>query len=215
MIQATGNTGSEAHAAIDQNSISNSLSDNEAAEIKLIEYSDFQCPACAYYHRLVRQLKEDFGSALKFEYHHFPLRKLHQNAELAARSAVAAGRQNKFSEMQDLLFEKQRQWSYRKKEDAERFFVQYAASLNLNLSQFKSDLYAPNVIDKVNQDYISGTRLGVTATPTFFLNGEKIISIPRDYEGFKSLVESGLYGDTDPPLAARSSDKPGKGRSEQ
>jgi len=158
-------------------------------KIVLIEYSDFQCPACGAYYPVTRQLVEEFGENIAFVYRHFPLRQIHQNAELAARAAEAAGKQNKFWGMHDLIFENQKEWSNKK--NVKEFFVKYADALNLNKEQFVVDFDSREIKDKINADYQSGLRFNVNATPTFFLNGEKLQN-PRNYEDFKSLIQGAV-----------------------
>ena len=94
--------------------------------------------------------------------------------------------------MHDVLFNKQREWAREEKEAAEEIFVQYAASLNLNVEQFKKDLRSSKIIEKINEDYQRGLDSGVNATPAFFLNGEKIAPKLYNYEAFKNLIKSKL-----------------------
>ena len=112
-----------------------------------------------------------------------------KNAEAAARAAEAAGKQGKFWEMHDLLFDLQDEWSQEK--NAKDKFLEYAQSLDLDLDQFEADIDSKEVKDKVTQDYQSGLRLGVNSTPTFFLNGLKLQN-PETYEEFKNLIESSI-----------------------
>ena len=134
-----------------------------------------------------KQLAAELGDDFQLVHRHYPLPE-HANAELAARSAEAAGRQGKFWEMHHLLFARQKEWAKKAKAEAERIFVQYAASLNLDTEQFQGDLRSQEIIDKITNDYQEGRRYGVKVTPTFFLNGEKIIGKPRTYEEFKALI---------------------------
>lgn len=159
------------------------------APLTLIEFSDFQCPACASYHSVLKELTQEFQNEIQIVYRHFPIRSLHRHAELAARAAEAAGKQGKFWEMHDILFELQAEWA-EEKNPQERFF-EYAQSLDLDLDVFKTDLNSNQVSDKVNADNQSGLRLGVDATPTFYLNGKKIQN-PGSYEEFKKLLQSNL-----------------------
>lgn len=163
---------------------------NEDSAVELIEYSDFQCPACASYYPLVRQLSIDFGSDVKFVYRHFPL-KQHKNAELAAKSAEAAGRQGKFWEMHDKIFEGQSYWENESDGGARGIFKGYAISLGLNTEEFTNDLDAKDVKEKVQENYESGVRAGVSYTPSFFLNGAKIQN-PRTYDEFKNIIEQAI-----------------------
>ena len=163
---------------------------NPTAPITLVEYSDFQCGSCARYHHIVKDLVEELGNDFKFIFRHYSLRN-HANAELAARSAEAAGLQGKFWEMQDLLFVQQRKWAKKQRADVENAFVQYASSLGLDIDRFQRDLYSQKVIRKVNDDHQEGRDAGVTGTPTFFLNGRKIAGNqkPQNLEAFKALIQ--------------------------
>jgi protein-disulfide isomerase len=187
MIKITSRPQSGLTWLADQNSAVNWIKGNKSAQIILVEYSDFQCPSCARYFHITERLIEELGDDFQLNFRHYPLKK-HTNAELAAKSAEAAGRQGKFWEMHDLLFERQKEWTKKKNEDAGRLFVQYAVSLNLNVEQFQSDLHSQAVTNKVHNDAISGRRSGVKGTPTFFLNGQKIVDKTRSYETFKDLI---------------------------
>jgi protein-disulfide isomerase len=187
MIKITSSSKSEVTRLTDQNSVVNWVQGNKSAKINLVEYSDFQCSACAFYYRITKRLIEELKDDFQLTFRHYPLKK-HVNSKLAAKSAEAAGRQGKFWEMHDLLFERQKEWAKKKNEDAERLFMQYAAFLNLNVERFQVDLNSQTVANKVHNDYQSGRHSGVKGTPTFFLNGKKIIDKPRSYATFKDLI---------------------------
>lgn len=158
------------------------------AAVTLVEYSDFQCPACRASAPLVTRLAEEFGNSLQFVYRHFPLRQ-HDNAERAAQVSEAAGMQGKFWEMHDMLFDGQDDWA--ESRNAEELFLQYAESLGLNKEQFARDSDSDRVHEKVTSDFQSGLQFGVDATPTFFLDGERLTN-PRDYDSFKTLITEKL-----------------------
>lgn len=160
-----------------------------SAEVVIIEYSDFECPACASYFPILKDLKEKFGSQIAVVYRHFPLTQIHRNAELASLASEAAGRQGKFWEMHDLLFENQRNWS--DNFGAKEIFIGYAQQLQLDEKQFINDLDAKDLQDKVSASYREGVSIGIAGTPTFFLNGEKI-SNPRGYEEFERVISEKL-----------------------
>jgi protein-disulfide isomerase len=157
---------------------------NREAKVVLIEYSDFQCPACAFYSPLLKKLTEEFGDKFAIAYRHFPLPN-HQNAKPAARAAESAGRQNRFWEMHDMIFDNQKEW--KDKRDPEELFISYAQTLNLNIEQFKTDFNSKEIKKKIEGAYQNGVRLGLNSTPTFFLNGKKI-SNPRNYEDFRNII---------------------------
>ena len=157
------------------------------AEVVLIEFADFQCPACQAYAPLVEQLHEDFGDELLIVYRNFPLTSIHKNALPAAIAAEAAGEQDKFWEMSKLLYEKQSEWS--DEVNPRDTFISYAQDLGLDIEQYESDLDSGEIADKVNADILSGNKLSVNSTPTFYLNGRKLGNI-RSYEDFRSAVEA-------------------------
>lgn len=162
---------------------------NQNAPVVLIEYSDFQCPACKAYASVVSQLGNNYHDRLLIVYRHFPLKTLHLQATLAAQVAEAAGKQGKFWEMHDKLFDTQADWA--EKRDAKKYFLNYAESLGLNLTQFKQDLGSKPVRALVQADYESGIKERINSTPTFFLNGERIQS-PQGYAAFAAVIETQL-----------------------
>ena len=181
-----GNSGSDTGAVlIDAVSPKDWGKGNAAAKTVLVEYGDFQCPACLAYHGFVKQLLAEAGDQVVFVYRHFPLRNVHQFAQIASQSAEAAGKQGKFWEMYDLIYSNQTTWS--KGNDGEKIFEEYAQSLGLNMDQFKKDRDSDEVENKIENDLQSGIRAQVQGTPTFYLNGMKIEN-PYSYDDFKKLV---------------------------
>jgi protein-disulfide isomerase len=162
---------------------------SSAAPVVIVEYSDLQCPACRAYQPLVKQMTEEYGDRIALIYRHFPLKQIHLQATLAAQAAEAAGMQGKFWEMHDLLFEKQTEWAENPR--ARALMSDYAKALNLDVSQFKKDLFSKQVKILVNADYMSGLTHGVNATPTFYLNGQKIKN-PQSPEEFRSLIDASI-----------------------
>jgi len=159
-------------------------------KVVLIEYSDFQCPACGAYYPLVKQLEEAFPDDLTVVYRHFPLQQ-HKNAKAAAYAAEAAGKQGKFFEMHDRIFETQSDWSEKDASQAEQMFIDQAQGLGLSVEQFKVDMASSDVRAKVTADSAEGTKVGVNSTPTFYLNGEKLLN-PKSFEDFKALIDEAL-----------------------
>lgn len=161
----------------------------DSVKVTLIEYADFQCPACAYYAPLVKQLEKDFGDDLLIAYRHFPLISIHKNAMPASQASFAAGKQNKFWEMSDLLYANQKTWSDSAK--AKDLFTEYAKELNLNIDQFTADFNADSTKKFILEQMNSGISIGINATPTFFVNDKKIEN-PRSYDAFKSIIQNAL-----------------------
>lgn len=162
--------------------------DKEAKAI-IIEYSDFQCPACAFYYPILKELSEEFKNDLAVVYRHFPLIQIHQNAKQAAYAAEAAGRQGKFWEMHDIIFDNQKEW--KDKQNPEELFISYVQALDLDVEKFEADFASKEVRKKIDDAYQNATGLGLNSTPTFFLNGKKIQN-PRNYEEFKGLIQQAI-----------------------
>jgi protein-disulfide isomerase len=156
-------------------------------KVTLVEFGDFQCPACGVYEPLVRQVTTDNAAVLKVVFRHFPLTQLHQNALLAAKASEAAALQGKFWEMHDMLYDKQDEWS--KGLNARDFVLTYATTLGLNTSKFTQDLDSKAIEDKVLAEYKEGVGLGIQGTPTFFVNG-KMIENPQSLKDFDAVIKS-------------------------
>ncbi len=160
------------------------------AKVTLVEFGDYQCPSCGTYHPLVKQLLKELSGQINFVFRNFPLSQ-HQNSHISAYAVEAAGKQNKFWEMHDKVYETQNDWSEASIAKATDIFVGYASSLGLNTDQFKKDMAGSEVKKKVDQDYQDGISLGVNATPTFYLEGRKMV-LPSSYTEFKNLVTGAI-----------------------
>jgi len=159
---------------------------NTESTVKIVEYSDLQCPACGVYYPVMKQLIEEFGDSISFEYRHFPLKSIHPNAEPAALATEAAGLQGKFWEMHDILFENQKDWSNKTGKD---IFSGYAQEIGLDILKFESDMeFNKDIKNKVESDYQRGLARKVNSTPSFFLNGVKMQN-PRSYAEFRSVIQ--------------------------
>jgi len=167
---------------------------NPDADVVLIEYSDFQCPACASYRPILSDFMDEYGDKVHLAFRHFPLSSIHPNAQVAGQAAQAAAIQDKFWEMHDKLFDNQSDWS--NLSDPSEKFAAYAEELGLDVEKFNTDLGSETVKNKVNDDYDSATAAGLNSTPSFILNGEKIDN-PRSVEDLKELVDQQLGVETD------------------
>ncbi len=157
------------------------------APVTLIEYTDFQCPACGAYYPILQQLSEEMGDRLRVVIRHYPLVQIHKNALPAARAAEAAGRQGKFWEMYDLLFINQAEWS-NADNPMMSIFPSYAGRAGMDIERFRTDMADTTLDDKITQDRGTGNEMKITGTPSFFLNGEKLKN-PTSIEEFKSAIE--------------------------
>jgi len=176
-------------AEVEGLSASDWVTGNRDASVVVIEYGDFQCPACGAYHPILKQLKSEFGDRVAFVYRHFPLRSIHQNAEASARATEAAGKQGKFWEMHDVLFERQTEWGNQL--GAIGLINGYAEELGLDMERYEADLKSDEIADLVNEDLQSAIRNGLSSTPTFVLDG-KVIQTPRSVGEFQTLLNTAL-----------------------
>lgn len=160
---------------------------NGEAPATLIEYTDFQCPACGAYYPILDQLSKEQGDKLRIVIRHYPLIQIHKNALPSARAAEAAGRQGKFWEMYDLLFANQEEWS-EAADPVKSIFPAYAGRIGLDVEKFKADMADPSLDEKINQDRGTGNELKIAGTPSFFLNGKKLEN-PTSLEAFKKVIE--------------------------
>lgn len=155
------------------------------AKVTLVKYSDYQCPACKYFHAIEVELKKAYGDEIDIVTKHFPL-SMHAYAQVASRAVEAARKQGKYEEMHEMMFAGQEQWS---RGNAETTFIGYAQSIGMNVAQFRSDMNSADMNRIVMADRREGRDLGVGSTPTFFINGDLIEKNPPNVEQFKALVD--------------------------
>ena len=134
------------------------------APITLVEYGDFECPNCKQAAPAVKLLLQRFTGRARFIYRHFPLEEVHPHALQAALAAEVAAGQDKFWPMHDLLFDNQQ---HLKPPQLRR----YAERLELDMVRYDADMADTVYLQRVREDIEGGSRSGVRATPTFFVNG--------------------------------------------
>lgn len=138
--------------------------------VTFVEFLDFECEACGAAYPAIEQLREDYGDRVTFIVRYMPL---HKNSEAAIRAAEAAADQGKFEEMYDRLFQTQAQWGEQESSQEDVFFG-FAEDLGLDMDRFRQVYDDPATIERVRRDKADGEALGVTGTPTFFINGDKL-----------------------------------------
>lgn len=155
---------------------------SDKADVFLVEFSDFQCPACAAAKPDVDAIVSENKNKLAFVYRHFPLDQ-HAFAFKAALAAESAGEQGKFWQMYDYLFENQNSLS-------DKVIMKAADKLELDKTKFEESYSNKKYQDKVNKDLSDGRKFGVDSTPTFFLNGQKVSYV--SYQDLKRVVEEAI-----------------------
>lgn len=160
---------------------------SSSAKVKLVEFSDLECPACLNVEPIVKKIRASYSlDQLQFIYRHFPLTQ-HPHSRQVATLAEAAGEQGKFWEMHDKLFETQTAWTKLDNAEATTFFIDLAKQLNLDENKVKKALDENTFLSKINDDLTEGQRLGVDSTPTFYLNGRKV-DIQLSYDDLTAAV---------------------------
>ena len=142
----------------------------EGSDATFVEFLDFECEACGALYPTIEDLKETYGDRVTFVVRYMPL---HTSSVNAARAAEAAGAQGEFEAMYDVLFERQAEWGHQDTPEEERFFA-YAEELGLDMEQFRADFDDPATLERIEQSEADGRALGVTGTPTMFLDGERL-----------------------------------------
>lgn len=182
----SSNSGSSNKSSLSQN-----VTGSDSSGVILVEYGDYQCPYCEAYYPTIKAATEEYKDRIKFQFSHFPLTNIHQNAFASARAAEAAAMQNKFWEMHDALYESSNNQVWTKASNPNPYFEQYAKQIGLNVTQFKKDFASSRVNDVINADMAEGTRLGITGTPTFFINGKKT-EIANDLKAFQKVLNDAI-----------------------
>jgi len=155
------------------------------ARVTIVEFSDFQCPACKTYDAIVNQVLEQYPKNVRLAYKQFPLAEIHPNATNAAKAALAAGRQGKFWEMHDIIYQNQDQLGMDN-------LKQYARKIGLDVGRWEKDLGSPEVQQQLSREADEGRVAGVDSTPSFFVNGRRVSE--GTVEEFKRLIQESLDG---------------------
>lgn len=156
------------------------------APVTIIEWSDFECPFCArFYSETLWKIDQEYiqTGKVKFVYRDFPL-SFHANAQKAAEAAECAGEQGKYFEMHDKLFEEG-------VDGGVSSFKQFAEDLNLNQEEFDECLDSGEMASEIKKDMSDGTALGITGTPGFIINGQKV-SGAQPFSVFQQIIEGEL-----------------------
>jgi protein-disulfide isomerase len=160
---------------------------NKEAKVRVIEYSDFQCPYCKMMLPVVQQVLKEYGDRIAFVFKHLPL-SFHPQAENAALASECAHEQGKFKEYHDKLFTEQEKWG---KTQGTASFKQYAVQLRLNSQQFNTCLDSKKYAEKVANDAKQAQEFGITGTPGIFI-GEEFVGGAAQYETVKEILDRQL-----------------------
>lgn len=140
---------------------------------QLVEFLDFECEACRAAEPIVAELKKEFGDQVTFIHRYFPIPS-HRNAGRAALAVEAAAQQGKYEQMYTKMFETQPQWG-EKQDFQDALFRTFAQELGLDMDTYDAAVASEETKERIRADIADAKALGVSGTPTFFLNGEKLV----------------------------------------
>ena len=157
---------------------------NPQATLTLLEYGDYECPACIHAEPVVLHLVELFGTRMRFMFRHYPIKDAHPHAELAAEVAEAAGAQGKFWPMHHLLFLQQ----HHLKPAA---LANYAESIGLDMHRFHGEMANRIYTQRVQEHMRAAEQSNIRATPAFFLNGA-VVDVSFGLEKLQEAIQAAL-----------------------
>jgi formate-nitrite transporter family protein len=150
------------------------------------ESGDYQCPPCGMLYPVLKEIEHEYGDQLRVVFRHFPLAKIHKHAMMAAQAAEAARNQGKFQQMHDRLYGTQNAW--KDLADARPTFIGYARELGLNVERFSREMDSPEVQKRITSDMQRGSGVGVTGTPTVFIEGQMLRFEATTPEGLRQGI---------------------------
>jgi protein-disulfide isomerase len=156
---------------------------SKSAKVTIVEWADFQCPFCVRVNPTLEQIAKEYGDKVRFAFKHLPL-SMHAKARAAHTASEAAHRQGKFWEMHDRIFAKPRDLS-------PETYLRYAKEMGLDIDQYNSDLASSSVRKLIDSDLDVARKLGVSGTPSFFVNG-RFLSGAQPYASFASVIDREL-----------------------
>lgn len=159
----------------------------------ITEYSDYQDVRSGLLAKVVDQLLEEHPKEVRVVSRIFPLMSINDKAALAAQAAEAAGEQDKFWEMHDLLYAQQENWIKLSLEDFEQWLSAQASAVGMNVDQFQTDLKREDIVTKVQEAWESGQKIGLPGTPLILINGQ-IYGGPRDHSSLNDIIQLMVLG---------------------
>jgi cyclophilin family peptidyl-prolyl cis-trans isomerase/protein-disulfide isomerase len=156
--------------------------------VTITDYSDYQDERSAELAKVADQLLEENPDAVRLISRMFPLMSIHDKAAVAAQAAEAAAVQGKFWEMHDLLYAQQANWTNLSVQDFEQWVNAQASALGMNVDQFQTDLQRQDIVDRVQQAWDEGQKMGLPGTPLVLINGQ-IYGGPRNHDSLNDIFQ--------------------------
>lgn len=172
------------------------------APVVIMEFADFQCGGCAQFARFTKPLLSDHieSGNVRFVWYDFPLVQIHRNAMLAARAGRCANEQGRFWPYHDVVFGNQSQWSESTR--AVELFIGYAEQAGLERQRFAECLRSDRFQQEVSESYQLGEAMGVSGTPTIFVNGKRVEQVPTRRAEWDALIRQEMGAPAAQPAPA-------------
>jgi protein-disulfide isomerase len=180
-VQSAGHAEQEVAAKVDVGSAP--VLGPRNAPVTIVEWSDFQCPFCGRVEPTLQQLRQDYKGKIRLAWKNQPL-SFHPNAMPAAEAAMAAHEQGKFWEFHDALFKKQEQLG-------PALYDEVAKQLGLDMDRFHASIQSHRNASQIQADMSAGSAVGAGGTPTFFINGKKLVGA-QPLDAFKQVIDAEL-----------------------
>lgn len=164
------------------------LGEEGSSGVTFVEFLDFECEACAAAYPIVEDLREQYAGEVTFALRYFPLPG-HPSSQQAARAVESAARQGALEDMYSMMYETQTTWSH-SQEPQDAVFRTFAEEIGLDMEQYDADYASDDVADRVARDLADAEELGLTGTPSFFVDGEPFE--PRTVDDFSAVLDEAL-----------------------
>ena len=161
---------------------------SEEGDVVFVEFLDFECEACLALYPTIEEIRAEYGDRVTFVVRYLPL---HTNSVEAAQAAEAARDQGQFEAMYKALFDNATQWGHQETSQREAFFS-YAEELGLDMERFEQVYDDPATLERIQQSAADAEALGVTSTPTFFVDGQRLE--PTRIEDLTDPLDDALNG---------------------
>ena len=165
------------------------LTEGGEGAVTVVEFLDFECEVCGAAYPYVEELREEYAGNITYVVRYFPLPG-HFNSMDAAVAAEAAARQGRFEEMYHALFQSQSEWG-EAGESRAAVFRAFAEEIGLDMDAYDRDVVDPSTTERVQSDFADARELGLTGTPTFFVNGQQLLDL-RDWSDVTDAIDAEL-----------------------